>query len=104
MGRGAYHAHACAEDVDKSLVIDGLGAGEEKVGDGEVEEGEGGDDGAGGDERHGGSSRERAAELKNYRNEAIRRNASALSGAEGDGGMGIQGWALAFSIFVIPLG
>lgn len=48
-----YNSHAFSEDVDEALVVDGAGTGEEEVGDGEVEEGDGGDDGFGGYESHG---------------------------------------------------
>lgn len=50
---GTYNSHALSEDVHQALVVDGARAGEEEVGDGEVEEGDGGDDGLGGDESHG---------------------------------------------------
>lgn len=48
-----YQGHALAEDVDDGLVIDGGGVGEEEVGEGDVEEGDGGDDGLCCDEGHG---------------------------------------------------
>lgn len=40
----AYNVHALAEDKDEGLILDRLGLEEEEVGEGEVEEGDGGDD------------------------------------------------------------
>ena len=54
VGEATYHAHALAHDKDNGLLVDGARVGEEEEGEGEVEEGDGGDDGLGGDERHGG--------------------------------------------------
>lgn len=57
-GRGGelstYHSHGFSQHEDQGLVGQGLGAGEEEEGQGDVEEGEGGEDGLGGYESHGG--------------------------------------------------
>lgn len=47
------NAHALAEEEDQSLVIDGLWIGEEEESEGEVEQGDGGDDRVRCDETHG---------------------------------------------------
>lgn len=39
-----YHVHAFAENKDQCLVLNRFGMHEEEVGQGEVEEGDGGDD------------------------------------------------------------
>ena len=49
-----YQAHALPNDPYEALVVDGLRVREEEPGEGDVEEGDGGDDGSRGYERHGG--------------------------------------------------
>lgn len=54
MKKEAYHVHAFAENKDQCLVLNRFGLHEEEVGEGEVEEGDGGDDCGEGYESHGG--------------------------------------------------
>ena len=51
---GKYKIHGCAENVDEVLVYDCRRGGQEEVGNGYVEDGEGADDGGRGDRSHGG--------------------------------------------------